>query len=125
MKALLFVVLVACGGSKPPAQQPVSNATPPADAPAAKPVAACTSDECRNADTVAKMSTYKDQMCACKDKACADHVQEDLVRWANDMAKDASSTKPVRMSEDDAKRITDLSMQFSDCFAKLAAPATP
>jgi len=124
MRALVIVVLVACGGGKPPAQQPVSNATPPADAPAAKPAAACTSDDCRNADAIAKISAYRDQMCACKDKACADHVQEDMVRWANDMAKDAS-TKPTRMTEVDAKAITDISIQFSDCFAKLAVPATP
>ena len=116
MRALLIVVLVACGGGKPPAQQPVSNATPPADAPAAKPAEPAVSD------IVANMSAFKDQMCMCKDKACADHVQDDMMKWASAMAKD---TKADKINEDDTKRVTELATQFSDCYAKLAAPASP
>ena len=32
-------------------------------------------------EAVAKMTEFKDQMCACKDKACADKVKEEFMGW--------------------------------------------
>ena len=34
-------------------------------------------------DAVAKMSDFKDKMCACKDKACVDQVSSDMARWSS------------------------------------------
>src|SRR5262249_20716450 len=39
------------------------------------------------AKALAKMTEFRDQMCACKDTACAQHVQDDMSKWSADMAK--------------------------------------
>jgi hypothetical protein len=35
---------------------------------------------------LAKAVEFKDQMCACKDKACADIVHEAMTKWSMDLA---------------------------------------
>jgi len=117
MRALVVVLLVACGGSKPPAPAPVSNATPP---PAVDAPAAPAAD--RAGGLIAKMSTYRDRMCACKDKPCAEQVNEEFTRWLQDMAKNAESEKATATNEEDAKRLADGATQYQECYMKLATP---
>jgi len=128
-RALVVAVLVACGGSKP-APAPVSNSTPapatppPAEAPSR---CGCTSEVCRGDNemkyVLAKMCTYADHMCACKDKGCGDGVNDDYTRWMNEMAKQAMGKRPP-MNEDDAKAIADHAIHYQECYAKLIG-ATP
>jgi len=128
-RALVVVVLVACGGSQAP--PPVSNSTPvpatppPVEEPRSR--CGCTSEVCRGDNemkyVLAKMCTYADHMCACKDKACGDGINDDYTRWMTDMAKTASSTPP-KMNEDDAKAIADHAVHYQECYVKLLG-ATP
>jgi hypothetical protein len=36
---------------------------------------------------VAKLSSFKDRMCACKDQACVDAVTNDMAAWSTEQAK--------------------------------------
>jgi len=128
-RALVAVMLVACGGPQAPA--PVANSTPapatppPAEAPSR---CGCTSEVCRGDNETkyvfAKMCTYADHMCACKDKACGDGLNDDYTRWMTDMAKTASSMPPRKMSDDDANALADQAVKYQECYSKLLT-ATP
>lgn len=67
---------------------------------------------------VSRFEAFTKQMCACKDKPCADKVQEELTTWSTEMAKDSSLTdrKP---DEATMKEMTDLATRYSECFTKL------
>jgi hypothetical protein len=68
------------------------------------------------AEAVAKMDQFAGKMCACKDKACADKVQDDLTKWASEMAKKGTGNKP---SEDLVKKSSDIMKRYADCMTKL------
>lgn len=73
------------------------------------------------AEALAKMTEFKDKMCACKDKACADTVTGDMTKWSEEMSKTMDpSAKP---SDEDMKKMTDVGTQMGECMAK--AMATP
>jgi len=67
-----------------------------------------------------QMTTFKDQMCMCKDAACAQHVSDDMTKWGQEMAKD--NTEPPRMTEEDTKRFTELGEQMGKCMQKAMTP---
>jgi hypothetical protein len=58
------------------------------------------------------MERFKDQVCACMDKACADKVTQEMTVWGN-------SHKDEKLSEDDMKRATVLGEQMAKCMEKL------
>jgi hypothetical protein len=129
MRALLIVVLIACGGSRPPPAAPVSNATPVVAAPEPPQPASrcgCTSERCReqawNKYALAKMCSFRDDMCSCKDKACADHVNEGFTNWMQDMAKNARTDH--NSTEDEAKAMADSATQYQECYTKLSDGST-
>ena len=67
-------------------------------------------------EAMAKMSSVADEMCACKDKACADKVQDNYVKWGQEQAKKASgNTEAAKMTEEDTKK-------YTDCMTKLMTP---
>src|SRR5258705_2869648 len=39
--------------------------------------------------SIAKLEGFEKQMCACKDKACADRVQDEMTKWGADNMKAA------------------------------------
>jgi hypothetical protein len=57
------------------------------------------------------MTEFKDVMCRCKNKACADKVTEEMTRWSQDMAKKMS----VRVSDDDMKKMEGITEEFTQC----------
>ena len=63
---------------------------------------------------MAKMGEFKDQMCKCKDRACADKVNDDFTRVMTEMAKEQSD----RPSEDDMKRGAEMAKDYADCMSK-------
>jgi len=67
---------------------------------------------------VAKMDDFSKQMCRCKDKACADKVNEALTTWGTNLAKDPAlkSSKP---SPDLAKKSADIMTRYTECMTKL------
>lgn len=70
-------------------------------------------------DAFAKMSGFKDSMCACKDKACADKVSADMTKWSEEMAKkNTGDKKPVTMSEADTKKYAEVTTKLGECTTK-------
>jgi hypothetical protein len=123
LNALVIALLVACGGSRP--APPVSNSTPvPATPSPVEPSSrcGCTSEVCRGDNemkyVLAKMCTYAGHMCACKDKACGDGINDDYTRWMTEMAKTASSMPP-KINEDEEKAIADHAVKYQECYSKL------
>jgi len=68
------------------------------------------------AQAMAKMEEFKDMMCACADKACADKVTDEMTKWSQEMAKDAD--RDARVSEEDTKRMQVIVEQFTECATK-------
>jgi len=68
-------------------------------------------------DAMAKMGEFKDQMCACKDKACADKVQESMNKWSAENAKNAGD-KPEKPSDEDMKKMTEVGTKYGECMTK-------
>ena len=69
-------------------------------------------------EAMAKMSEFKDKMCACKDAKCAQGVQEEMTKWSQDMAKNAGDKKPEAMSEEDTKKYSEATTQMAECAQK-------
>jgi len=69
-------------------------------------------------DPISKMEFFEKQMCDCKDKACADKVNEDMTRWGTEMARSASYDDE-RPDPDMAKRAADIMTKYTECMTKL------
>src|ERR1041384_3435631 len=82
-------------------------------------------------DSIAKMSEFKDQMCKCTDKKCAEGVAADMAKWSAEMQKAMGDNKePVKMSDEDTKKSADINKAYGECMGKAMAaamtpPATP
>lgn len=72
-------------------------------------------------DMMAKMTEYKNQMCACKaaDKACADKVNEDMKKWSEQQSKSGEHKADPEM----AKKMEPVTKEFGDCMMKAMMPA--
>jgi len=66
-----------------------------------------------DSDVVAKMSEFKDRVCACKDKACTDAVQADLVAWSQEQAK--NPPKPVTVDDATTKKLGEITDGYTKC----------
>lgn len=110
------LVLVACGGKEPAPVTPPTNAvsTPDAGAP---PDATLDTVEAN----IAKMVEFKNLMCACKDRACAESVVKDLETWGAAMAQSAISQEAT---EAQVKQMGELGAAYGECMAK-QIPSSP
>jgi hypothetical protein len=70
-------------------------------------------------EAVAKMEGFQKQMCDCKDKACADKVNEDMTKWGTEMAKTAGAAKDEKPDPDLAKKSADIMTKYTECMTKL------
>ena len=69
-------------------------------------------------EAMAKMTEFKDKMCACKDAKCAQGVQEEMTKWSQEMAKNAGDKKPEPMSEEDTKKYSEATTKMAECAQK-------
>lgn len=69
------------------------------------------------------MSGFKDQMCACVDKACADRVQDELVQWSSELAR-SNDMRPGSFTEEQMRAMQDLGTSYAECMMA-AMQATP
>lgn len=116
MKTVLVVVLLAaCSGpAQPPAQEPAltnSVPKPPPDAASDAPLTDA-------AAVMAKMSVFRDQLCACKDTACAKQVTAELTQWAQEIAREPR--KEQSFTEADTRQIAEISEGFAKCMARIS-----
>ena len=117
----VIVVLVACGGKDPPPAPPPSNFVAVPDA---GPPDAPMSD---NQIVIQAFTAFRDDMCKCVDKACADAVQERMTKWSVKMANEAEQNRD-KPSEEGMKRLTEIGTQYGECMVKAMTPvpgATP
>lgn len=73
------------------------------------------------ARALAKLTVYKDQICACRDKACMDKVSEEMTAWAKAQPDDG-------MTDDVTKQATAIGEQIGKCMVRITsseAPAEP
>jgi hypothetical protein len=68
-------------------------------------------------DAIAKMEGFQKQMCDCKDKACADKVQEDMTKWGTEAAKTAN--KDDKPDPDMVKKSGEIMTKYTECMTKL------
>lgn len=85
--------------------------------------AGCKKKAAGGGDAMAKAAEFKDQMCKCTDKACADKVNEAYIKWGQEAAKAMGDNKePMKMSDEDMKKSTEIAKAYGECMAKVAAP---
>ncbi len=71
-------------------------------------------------EAVAKMEGFQKSMCDCKDKACADKVNEEMAKWGTEMAKNAGAAKPDDKPDPElAKKSADIMTKFTECMTKI------
>ncbi len=63
-----------------------------------------------------QMQGYRDKVCACADKACAESMKKDMDTWLATAAKDIADAKPTKDQDDKADR---LEREMKDCVTKL------
>ncbi len=124
MRSVLFVFLIACGGGNKSPQPPVADKTPPASGSPSQgqPMVAANDSQptCAEANVACAIDTlayFSKQMCSCKDKTCADGVNNGMTKWGQDMAqKPSANTKPT---EAEQKRIMEVVTKYTDCMTKV------
>ena len=67
-------------------------------------------------DEMVKMEQFKNQMCTCKDTACAQKVSDEMAKWSQQIAKHGGA--PPRMTDDEVKRATVIGEQMGKCMQK-------
>jgi hypothetical protein len=72
------------------------------------------------ADAMVKMVEFKDKMCVCKDKPCADKVVDEMSKWSQEMA--ANADPDTKASDDDIKKMQEVTEQFTNCATKAMTP---
>lgn len=82
----------------------------------------------QSSDDVETMDTFRvfvTAMCACRDKACADGVQEGLTKWSVDMAKSSPSRRDEKLDEATMKQMSEIGQQYAECMTKALQPPVP
>jgi outer membrane biosynthesis protein TonB len=69
-------------------------------------------------EAVAKMEEFQKKMCDCKDKACADKVNEEMTKWGTEMAKNAGKGD-AKPDPEIAKKSADIMTKYTECMTKL------
>jgi hypothetical protein len=72
---------------------------------------------------MAKMVEFKDQMCACKDMACAQKVSDGMTTWSQEMAK--QQDEPPKLTEEETKQATQIGEQLGRCMQKAMGAGAP
>jgi hypothetical protein len=72
-----------------------------------------------NADEVlAVFHRLRDMMCACRDQACVDKVQEDMNRWSAENARSAGAAEP-KLRPEELQQVQQLGTEYGECMAKV------
>lgn len=71
-------------------------------------------------EALAQLATYADDMCGCKDRACAEKVSHEMTEWSRKMSK---KFPEPRVTDAQQKRAMDLGMRTATCEQKLKVPA--
>ena len=69
------------------------------------------------------MRHFRDELCKCKDSACAQHVSDDMTKWGQEMAKD--NEEPPRMTDEETKEATEIGEAMGKCMQQAMSSSTP
>ena len=67
----------------------------------------------KKGDMMAKMTEYKEQMCKCTDKACADKVVAEMAKGMEAEGKEGKTPDP-----EEQKKYEPIMKQYAECMAK-------
>lgn len=73
-----------------------------------------------HAEALSKVEAFQREMCACKDKACADRVNQAFKTWGTEASKSAPEAKPDPAV---AKQTTELVIKYTECLTTLEVAA--
>jgi hypothetical protein len=77
-----------------------------------------------NVDQVfADMTKFKDQLCACKDAACAQKVSDDMTKWSQELTK--REKDPPKLTEEQTRRAADIGEQMGNCMQTAMGASQP
>lgn len=132
MIGALAMAVASCGGGQASgATTPASPAAEPAPVSNAAPVSPTMEAELTPSrdNPLAMMTEFADDMCACHDRACADQVNDRMMKWGQEMARNAGS-RAASVNGEEAKQIATISERFSVCLTAVfttpnAQGATP
>jgi hypothetical protein len=96
VRAFAFAWLIACGGKAQPAPKTSPEPTPPT----------------RAEKLLAKLTDMKAQMCACKDAACVDHVNDDFMTFVEADVDLVNNPDPT---PEQSETISKLNFEVDDC----------
>lgn len=68
-------------------------------------------------DAIAMMASFRDQMCKCAEKVCADKVTERMTRWGQEIAKEGADYS-IPITEDDTKKMAAVTEEMTRCMTK-------
>ena len=68
------------------------------------------------------MDRFREEMCMCKDTACAQHVSDEMAKWSQDMTK--NTDEPWKMTDEETKQATALGEAIGKCMQQ-AMGVTP
>lgn len=66
---------------------------------------------------IATFGFFTDQVCACKDRACAEKINAEVTTWGMEMAQ--KPPKDVKQTPETTKVMTDLGQKYATCVTKL------
>ncbi|MEO8701843.1 MAG: hypothetical protein ABI867_17495 [Kofleriaceae bacterium] len=67
-------------------------------------------------DALDKLDGFKNQICACADKACAETAMRSMETYMNEWSKSNQATKPSKAQADRSEKITN---EMAECVKKL------
>ena len=73
-------------------------------------------------NAIRKMTEFKDMMCQCADKTCADHVTDQMTKWSMEMAKHVD--RDFKVTEEETKQMTKVTEEFTQCAVKAMSAGT-
>ncbi len=109
VRILIAILLGACGGRGSSQPAPPSNTVKAMPPDAAVPVSSPA------APAVATLQRFKDEMCKCAERTCADRVVEDLAQWISAESQ-APNTAPS--TEAEMATIGELNEQLAACLQR-------
>ena len=73
-------------------------------------------------DAIAKFGQLTNDMCQCRDNACATHVIDDMTRWSTAVTKQWPEPK---LDAAQTKRANDMAMRFATCMQHAMSEGDP
>jgi len=76
-------------------------------------------------EAIARMTELKDKKCACKETACAQTVSDEMMKWGQDRVKSGDYDPDMRPTDDESKRMPDVTKAMVDCMTKAMSAGSP